>query len=214
MFFKKKNVLNNGIKNLINTPYLKKFKIIVNGNKNVIQIDSKIEHLKGVLSIYGDNNTITIKKGYQMNLSIDIGCNNNKRASHCNVNIGKDLYCGKTHVFLGEDNSTIIIGDDCMFSENIEIYCSDGHSILDKTNQIINTGKNVIIGDHVWIGMDTKIGKNVKISNNSVIGWNSVVTKKFDQENCIIAGNPAKIVKSNISWTRESPNQLLEKKSV
>ena len=44
-----------------------------------------------------------------------------------------------------------------------------------------------------------KVGKNVTIGENSVTGINSTVTKDVPS-NSIAAGNPAKIVKENITW--------------
>ena len=45
--------------------------------------------------------------------------------------------------------------------------------------------------------------KGVVIPSNSVVGTNALVTKKFDKENIIIAGTPAKIIKQDIIWDRE-----------
>ena len=36
---------------------------------------------------------------------------------------------------------------------------------------------------------------------------NSIVTKSFNEENCVIAGNPAKIVKRNIEWSSCKPSE-------
>lgn len=55
----------------------------------------------------------------------------------------------------------------------------------------------IIIGENVWIGADVRINKGVIIGNNSIVASASVVTKDVP-ENCIVAGNPAKIVKENI----------------
>ena len=49
--------------------------------------------------------------------------------------------------------------------------------------------------------------KNTKIPSNSVVAQGSTVTKKFDTENIIIAGNPAKIVKENTIWDRKKPEE-------
>ena len=58
----------------------------------------------------------------------------------------------------------------------------------------------VAIGENSVIPDSVKIGKNTKISDDSIVGWASVVTKKFDEPNVIVAGNPARIVKREINW--------------
>ena len=92
---------------------------------------------------------------------------------------------------------------------------SDGHSILDKTsNTIINSIKHpILIGDNVWIGAYSIILKNTSIPNNTIIAASSVVSKSFTDENTIIGGNPAKIIKKNVIWNRTNPfflNKYLE----
>lgn len=71
---------------------------------------------------------------------------------------------------IGESNSHIKIGDDCMFSENISIMASDTHAIVDELGNVVNVGKTIEIGNHVWVGMNSLILKNSKIMNNSIIG--------------------------------------------
>lgn len=66
----------------------------------------------------------------------------------------------------------------------------------------MNPAKNVIIGDHVWIGMNVAINKGVNIGKNSIVAGNSVVTHDVP-ENVIVAGIPAVIVKKDVMWSRE-----------
>ena len=60
----------------------------------------------------------------------------------------------------------------------------------------------IVIGNHVWISADCKVLKGVTVPNNCIIGTNSVVTKKFTEENCIIAGNPAGVLKREVNWIK------------
>lgn len=51
-----------------------------------------------------------------------------------------------------------------------------------------------IIGDNVSVGANCTIIGNITIGNNVIIGAGSVVVKDVP-DNCIIAGNPAKVIK-------------------
>lgn len=57
-------------------------------------------------------------------------------------------------------------------------------------------GKRPIIGNNVTIGCHACIIGGVNIGNNVVIGAGSVVVKDVP-DNCVVAGNPARIIKHN-----------------
>ena len=112
--------------------------------------------------------------------------------------------------FSGGGGGDIIIGEDCMFSYNINVRTGDYHTIVEKgTHKVLNYNADVIIGNHVWVASDVLICKNVRIADNSVVGARSVVTRRFDEPNVVIAGMPAKIVKTNINWDRRCISDYL-----
>lgn len=203
---------------------IENFSLLVHGNNNIVSINvenrediEKFLSKKGFsLYMYGHNNTVNIGKllcpvneplgltGLTINIgnppedTIEPGVN--RFASNCRIDIGDNVIVCGARLFLQDDNSSIKIGNDCMFSWGIDVWCTDVHTITDLDGNPLNFGKSIEVGNHVWVGRDVKIGKNTKISEDSIVGWASVVTKKFDETNVIVAGNPAKIVKREINW--------------
>src|SRR5690606_13272239 len=57
-------------------------------------------------------------------------------------------------------------------------------------------GKKPVIGNNVSIYTGAIIIGDISIGNNCVIGAGSVVTKSIP-DNCVVVGNPAKIIKQN-----------------
>lgn len=102
-----------------------------------------------------------------------------------------------------QEGKTIRIGKDCQFSSGIKLRTGDGHPIFTSDNVVINRGKDIIVGDHVWVGQDVTLLKGAIIPDGSVVGIGSMVTKAFATDNVVIVGNPARIVKENIHWTRD-----------
>lgn len=105
----------------------------------------------------------------------------------------------------------IIIGRDCMFSREINIWAGDGHSIFDvNTEQNINSAYNalehhrnqIVIGEHVWIAHGVFILHGTDIGSGSIVGANAVLKDIFPN-NCSVAGNPAQIVKKDVAWSRD-----------
>lgn len=85
---------------------------------------------------------------------------------------------------------SIKIGDNVKCGANTLITDSDWHADDPRSGN----DKEVIIGNNVWLGVNSVVLKGVKIGNNTLIGANSVVTKDIPA-NVIAAGNPCKVVK-------------------
>ena len=179
--------------------HVRGLKIKFYGSNNIIKFVDKIPSFKNVKIDCGDNTTICINatKHKIKNLYI------NARSENTDISIDKDFSIESgtfdTH---GEPNTKISIGKDCQFGCNIELDTADGHTIYSTNGEIINTPKDITIGDHVWLCKNVSVLKGAKIPNNSVIAKGSIVTKQFEKENVILAGTPAKIIKTNINWSR------------
>ena len=90
-----------------------------------------------------------------------------------------------------------------MFSWDIEILASDAHSLIKEgENKAYNIPEPVIIGNHIWVGSGVKIIKGAVIPDNAVIGAGAVVSGEFTEQNVIITGNPAKVIKRKVNWDR------------
>ena len=91
----------------------------------------------------------------------------------------------------------VTIGDDVAISHDVTIMDSDAHQIVGKTNE----ARDVIIGNHVWIGTRVVILKGVTIGDGAIIAAGSVVTKDVPSK-CLAAGVPAKVIKENVEWIK------------
>jgi len=129
---------------------------------------------------------------------------NYKIGRGCRFDIGKDGY-----VSIGEGgymscNSLIIImhklsiGDNCAISWNCQFLDDDFHIISYEGKDDVHNA--IEIGNHVWIGCGVKIYKGTRVPDGCVIASDSVVKGIFDKKNCLIGGNPARILKENIQW--------------
>ncbi len=86
----------------------------------------------------------------------------------------------------------ITIGRGTYIAPNVGLITQNhDFSDLDKGME----AKSIVIGEKCWIGMNSMVLPGVHLANNTIVGAGSVVTKSFFDEGCIIAGNPAVIIK-------------------
>lgn len=178
---------------------------------NIYGVENKIYlhktcMVEGCITICGHNNTIIIGENtHFLSVKIEIGQLERKLPiSNSTLIVGDENNIVECEILMAECDSSITMGNDCMLSHGIKIWCSDTHAVLDMEGNVLNQGKFIEIGNHVWIGMDVRIMKNTKISDNSIIGVGSIVTRCFDTPNVAIGGNPAAIIKEGITWSRQS----------
>ena len=72
------------------------------------------------------------------------------------------------------------------------------YAVLQTSICISSNGK--IIGDGLYMGTGAKITSKVRLGNNISVGANSLVNKDCLQDNVLLGGMPAKVIKSEETW--------------
>lgn len=96
----------------------------------------------------------------------------------------------------------ISIGNDVMFGWNVLINDGDGHKMIDIDGRLISNNKAVVIRDGAWIGANATLLKGCIVGKGCVVGYQSLLTKSFDKPHIIIAGNPGRVIKENVTWEK------------
>jgi acetyltransferase-like isoleucine patch superfamily enzyme len=85
---------------------------------------------------------------------------------------------------------------DSMVNNFFPRFDSSTHNLAKNDFYWDFTSSPISIGDNVWIGANVTILKGVVIGNNCIVATGAVVTRGEFPDNSIIAGNPAKVIKS------------------
>ena len=106
--------------------------------------------------------------------------------------IGKNTFPGDSPgVYINAYNN-IFIGDYTNIGPKVSII-SANHDFIDNERHILATP--IIIGTCCWIGSNAVILPGVILGDYTIVGAGSIVTKSFESGYCVIAGNPAKIIR-------------------
>lgn len=116
---------------------------------------------------------------------------------HCdygwNIEVGDNFWANYNCIIL--DVAKVQIGNNVMFGPHVSLFTA-GHPIHPETRSSgYEYGKEIHIGNNVWIGGNTVVNPGVKIGNNAVIGSGSVVTRDIP-EDVVAAGNPCRVLRS------------------
>lgn len=143
-----------------------------------------------ILHIEGKNDPILkIGNNVQLNDNVHICALNS-------IEIGNDVLIA-SHVYISDNNHGRYSDADSHSNPSIPPIDRDYHTAPVK------------IGDRVWIGESVFVMSGVAIGEGVIIGAHSVVTKNIPA-NCIVVGNPAKIIKrfnpTTEKWERINNN--------
>ncbi|MDQ0222713.1 sugar O-acetyltransferase [Streptococcus moroccensis] len=111
----------------------------------------------------------------------------------CHIHVGENFYANFNCTLL--DVCEIRIGDNALLGPNVQILTPLHPLEAGPRISGLEYGAPITIGDNVWIGGGAIILPGVTLGDNVVVGAGAVVTKSFG-DNVLIAGNPARIIKS------------------
>ncbi len=141
-----------------------------------VKLDERMAILKSLLFIKG-------KAHIEPNFFCDYGYN---------IEIGSNFFSNHNLIII--DVCKVIIGNNVLVGPNVMIATA-AHPLDPIERQKTEYGKNIKIGNDVWIGGNVSVLPGVTIGNNCVIGAGSVVTKNIP-DNSVAVGNPCRVMKS------------------
>lgn len=110
----------------------------------------------------------------------------------CNVFIGEDFFANFNLTIL--DEAPVTIGDHAFIGPNVSIYTACHPLDPAERNMGDQWAMPVTIGNNVWIGGGATILPGVNVGDNAVVGAGAVVSHDVPS-GCVVAGNPARVIK-------------------
>lgn len=102
------------------------------------------------------------------------------------------MFQGSGKYFQASQGGHISIGKGTYIANNVGIVTSN-HDINDPDLHV--KGEDVVIGEKSWIALNVVLLPGVVLGDHTTVGAGAVVTKSFPKGYCVIAGNPARIIK-------------------
>jgi acetyltransferase-like isoleucine patch superfamily enzyme len=165
--------------------------------KTLTGIELNLSSLAGiVIDLSSPQQTLTMGKNCagRWNFAMHGACSSVTIGDDCTANDAQCMLNAGCH---------LVVGSDCMFAQ-VYIHVGDNHAIFDLGSMAplnVQARTETRIGNHVWLASRCTVLSNLSIGEGSIIAACSVVTKSIPR--CSLAGGtPARVLRSNVSWTR------------
>ena len=131
-------------------------------------------------------------------------------AKHLGVNLGNNVrFYGMKPTMFSTEPWLITIGNDCYITANCLFVTHDGGTlILRKEVPDLELTAPIEIGNDVYIGVNTTILPGTKVGNRCIIGACSLLKGEYP-DNSVIAGVPAKVIKTTDEYLEQAKQNSL-----
>jgi acetyltransferase-like isoleucine patch superfamily enzyme len=106
---------------------------------------------------------------------------------------GKNVYPGDSPgVYINAMNG-VELGDFTNIGPNVGIISSN-HDVINNDSHVRTSP--IVLGRSCWVGMGAVILPGVQLGDFTIIGAGAIVTKSYPEGYCVLAGNPARVIKT------------------
>jgi hypothetical protein len=163
----------------------------------VVVLGSPIDNL-AAFGVHGDGATVYIGQECWLP-SAQVHC-----GAESSVIFRRLVTCTFAGHIDARNGGSVFADTDQLWASRVYIATDDMHALLDAdSGERLNTfGGHIRIESHVWLGQEAVVTGGASIGENSVIGMRSLVRNGTFPSGAVLAGTPARVVRSGVTWDR------------
>lgn len=108
------------------------------------------------------------------------------------VLLGRSTFPGDSPNCYIQAINGIEVGDGTNVGPGVGLISANHHPLH---NDRYVKGPPIRLGRHCWVGMNAVILPGVELGDYTVVGAGAIVTRSFPEGHCVLAGNPARVVR-------------------
>ncbi|ACA85943.1 acyltransferase [Shewanella woodyi] len=123
---------------------------------------------------------------------------------------GRVTIYGSSYEMFSAEPYLVTLGDNVFISVGASFVCHDGSTLPFRKNiPDLELAGRINVGDNIFIGKGALVLPGVSIGNNCIVGANAVVAKDVPN-NSVVAGNPARVIKSTDDFLAKAKRNSLK----
>jgi acetyltransferase-like isoleucine patch superfamily enzyme len=187
------------------------------GRDNEVRIDAGVVLRNVAIVINGTGNRIHIGRSASIQQRSEILA----KGRHCTVRIGDGCAFQSTYLAAAETGTTIDIGREGLFADTFVANTSDWHAVFERsTGRRTNPASDIVVGHRVWAGADVRLMRRTVVGDHCVLAAGTVIRGPVLDEKgeiasrALIGGNPARVIRPDIAWSRHLTDDSLTTESL